>query len=633
MMKRSGVIKNPLSKRSAVALITALLLSSCGPMLPVQRDSLPTSPTPALSVPSRDVDASVTVYAPNGDTATNSRSMGEPKEKPYAPPAAIAAGVRMDFNGVDVQEFVQVISDSLGLNYVIDPSVSGKVTVHTGQTLSGPELFAAFREILQVQGLDIRHEGTLTVVYPVKGVRKRYDLGGLHVRLLSVSNAPVSTLVSELQQALAAVDPEREAVSVVPLDRLQSVMLLARDASMVETVSRWVRDLDTVPDDAQQNIYLYHVRSGLASNLAALVNSLLYANPAAGLPSSGTVPAFSTSPGIDPQAPSAMPAPTMPTSSAPGRITPTIIPDDSGNVLLIRSNAGEHSRIVKVVEQLDVVPRQVLIDVLVAEVTLGDSLGFGVEWALRNNQIKIGNSKLNPTGVTSFAGVNPVAAGGFAFTVLNAAADPVAVLNALASQTDVSLISSPQIFVQNNREAMVNVGDRVPVVTSETERTGTDNPITDKTVQYYDTGTILKVTPRIHFDGVVSLEVSQQVSQAIANQTSAINSPVIQTREVKTSLSVRDGQPVMLGGLISRGHTSTGNKVPLLGDLPGIGWLFRYDGTENKRTELLVMITPHVVYADSLDAFTSNYKSAANNIQGRLHDAISRGDRPSAFAR
>lgn len=621
-------MKKYFSKRSAVALIAALLLSSCSPVLSEQRDSLPLTPAPVISVPRSA--GSVSVEIPRPENTVDARLVSEPTEKRFVPPKDIAAGVRMDFDAVKMQDFIQVVTESLGMNYVVDPAVSGIVTVHTGQTLSGPQLFAAFREILQVHGLDIRHDGSIAVIYPVAGVKKRYDLGGLHVRLIAVQNAPTTTLVTELQQALSAVDPGHEAVQVISLDRLQSVMILARDASMTDTVSRWVRDLDTIPADARQNIYLYRVRCGLASELAKLINALLYSDVTASAAStwstssnySSPAPPVASSPS-EARADSISPAPvssSFPPPVAAGRPNvPTIIPDDSGNVLLIRSTGGEHSRIVKVLEQLDIVPRQVLIDVLVAEVTLGDSLSFGVEWALKNGQVKIGGSKLNPTAVTSFAGVTASATGGFAFALLNAAADPVAVVNALASQTDVSLISSPQIFVQNNKTALVKVGDRVPIVTTQTERIGTDQPTTDKQVQYNDTGTILTVTPRIHHDGMVSLDVMQQVSNAVANKTSSISSPVIQTREIKTSLSIRDGQPVILGGLISRGKTSTGNKVPLLGDLPGVGQLFRHDGKETTRTELLVIITPHVVYADSLDQFQANYKPVSDDLRARLH--------------
>lgn len=605
---KKGANNRSASARRALVFAVAMIGSACSPLSRPGTTGLSLAPHPAgqesqLTTPA---PASITV-----DAAQDIHTIQtiETPAKPFTPPASIAAGVKLDFDQVAITEFVQVIAESLGLNYVIDSSISGTVTVHTGQTLSGPQLYAAFQEILQVQGLDIRNEGTISVVYPVKGVKKRYDLEGLHVRLLSVANAPVSVLTSQIQQALTSIDSNHEAVTVVPLEQLQSIMLLASDSSIVDTVSRWVRDLDTIPAESRQGVYLYNVRCGLASELSKLVNSLLYSESQSSLPvSAPTTTKESTKS-------AAVPASQPLTNTT----SPILIPDDTRNVLLIRANASEHSRTIRLLEQLDVVPRQVMIDVLVAEVTLGDSLDFGVEWALKNNTLNISGSSYKQTGIQAFSNVVPsVVNGGFAYTILNGVSDPVAVVNALASQTDVSLISSPQIFVENNKEAIVNVGDRVPVVTSETDRTGTDQPTTDRQVQYFDTGTILKVTPRIHFDGMVSLNVSQQVSQATANQTSSINSPVISTREIKTQLSVRDGQPIMLGGLISRGDTKTENRVPVLGNLPGIGWLFRYNGSQQKRTELLVMITPHVVYADGLDAYQATYRPTVKDLESRL---------------
>jgi type II secretion system protein D len=522
-------------------------------------------------------------------------------------------GVKLDFDEAELTEFVQVVAESLGLNYTMDPSITGKITVHTGQTLSGPKLYAAFREILTTQGLGIRTEGPLSVIYPVKGAKHRYDLNGLHVRLLPIEHAPVSVLTAELKQAMASFDPQSEAVTLVPLEQIQSVMILTPDGQIADTLTKWTHDLDTISADARQGLYLYNVRCGLASDLTKLVNSLLYTITSPQAPAPQPQPQAQPQNQSQPQ-PQQPPQPIASTNTAPA----TLIADDSRNVILINATTQEHARIVKVLEQLDITPRQVLIDVLVAEVSLGDSLALGIEWALKNNQLTIGNSAFSLAGGPNFDQVKPNAIGGLTYTIFNAVSDPVAVLNALAAKTDVTLVSSPQIFVENNQQAMVNVGDRVPVVTSETNQVNAATPTVDRQVQYFDTGTILRVTPRINFDGMVGMEVNQQVSQATANQTSSINSPVISTREIKTRLSVRDGQPIMLGGLISRGHTNTANKVPLLGDLPGLGFLFRFNGTEQKRTELLVMITPHVVYADDLDAFQANYRPMAKELSSRL---------------
>jgi len=248
--------------------------------------------------------------------------------------------------------------------------------------------------------------------------------------------------------------------------------------------------------------------------------------------------------------------------------------------------------------------------VLVAEVTLNDSWEFGIEWALKNNQLKIDGTKYGQTFKTDFASSIK---SGFSYSVFRSASDVVGLLNALAAETDVSLLSSPQILVLNNEQAFVNVGDQVPIVTSESvPLTSTD--LRTSTVQYKDTGTILKVRPRINYDGVVILDIDQQVSAALENKLGGTNSPIISTRELKTKLAVKNGQSIMMGGLIKKGNTTTQNKIPLLGDIPLLGWAFKYEKQSNAKTELLVMITPYVIESD--DVLEQYIKKFQEKMQG-----------------
>jgi general secretion pathway protein D len=300
---------------------------------------------------------------------------------------------------------------------------------------------------------------------------------------------------------------------------------------------------------------------------------------------------------------------------------PLLLADDSRNIILIRALTPDYTRLVKLLERLDNLPRQVLIEVLVAEVRLSDSWEFGIEWALKNNKLKINDSQYRQEINTNFA--NVAAAGekvyGVAYSIFNSSDQIVGLLNALASETDVSLLSSPQVLVLNNEEATVNVGDQVPIVTTETERVGVDTPTYDKTVQYKDTGTILKVTPRINYDGVIILDINQQVSQATTNETSGINSPVISTRELKTKLAVKDGQSIMMGGLISKDNNNTESKVPILGDIPLLGWMFKYQKESAAKTELLVMITPYVIESDDvLDQYVKKFQEKMAGLRKEI---------------
>ena len=210
------------------------------------------------------------------------------------------------------------------------------------------------------------------------------------------------------------------------------------------------------------------------------------------------------------------------------------------------------------------------------------------------------------------------AVGGLTYAILNSASDVVGLINALASETDVSLLSSPQVLVLNNEQATVNVGDQVPIVTTETQQTGEATAV-DKTVQYKDTGTILTVTPRINYNGVIILDIDQQVSQATETTSSTINSPTISTRKLKTKLAVKDGQSILMGGLISKNLTVNQNSVPLLGDIPVLGWLFKYEKEVETKTELLVMITPYVIESeDVLDQYIKKFQNKMGKLRKQL---------------
>jgi len=377
--------------------------------------------------------------------------------------------------------------------------------------------------------------------------------------------------------------------------------------------------------EGRDNIYFYNVRNSVASELAELVTSLIEGDTTpkktdVSTPSksesttaslSGLAKTEEKDESTKPAAASATASLARPaakkTSGREGKGAslrfagePLLLADDSRNIILIRALTPDYTRLVKLLERLDNLPRQVLIEVLVAEVTLDGSWEFGIEWALKNNKLKINDSRYRQTLGTDFTSVVEDAAGGFTYTIFNSINDPVGLLNAIASETDVSFLSSPQILVLNNEEASVNVGDQVPIVTTQTERTSTDDPIYDKTVQYKDTGTILKVTPRINYDGVIILDINQQVSQATDKRYSDINSPTISTRELKTKLAVKDGQSIMMGGLISKNTTDNESKVPILGDIPLLGWLFKYQKQATAKTELLVMITPYVIESDDV---------------------------------
>jgi general secretion pathway protein D len=260
--------------------------------------------------------------------------------------------------------------------------------------------------------------------------------------------------------------------------------------------------------------------------------------------------------------------------------------DDGNNSLLILSTPEEFQLLQQVVSVLDVAPNQVMLEATIAEVTLNDDLAYGINWFLESGEFNLTFSG-DKTG-----SVAPTFPG---FSVLFSGEDGRAALSAVASMTDVKVLSSPSLMVLDNRTATLQVGDQVPIVTQTSASTIDANAPIVNQVEMRDTGVILKVTPRVNEGGRVSLEIEQEVSDVTQTKTSGIDSPTIQQRKIKTSVAVDNGSTIALGGLIRDRVTDGATKIPLLGDIPMVGELFRTNTKRNERTELVVLITPRVV--------------------------------------
>jgi general secretion pathway protein D len=608
-------------------------------------------------------------------------------------------GIQLNFDNADIYEVIQVIAETLDLNYIIDPQVKGVVNIQSGQKVPLSQLFSVFKKILHINGLDIRSEGFYDYIYvakkssadaihgpeqigqlqdssarviqivPVTHISAQealkliepylsdqgsiYDLpvhnmlivndyeskvidalmvlarldiaplASLNVRLVRVDNAPLFDLRDELIEILDALKVNTknfDGVSVMALERVNSLLLVSNDESLINIAWKWIEDLDTVPTLDRDNIYIYNVRNSIASELAELITSLISEED----PTSKTTQKKTTT-GKDGK--KAQPATKKKTSGGTKKSLstlrfagePVLFADDDRNIILIRALPPDYSRMVKLLERLDNMPRQVLIEVLVAQVTLTDELSLGVEWALHNNDLKINDSQYTQNFSTLESLGN---AGGFTYSILSGT-DPRAVLSTLSTKTDFTLLSSPQVLVLNNESATVNVGDQVPIETSTTTQT-TTNDLVDSTIQYKDTGVILEVTPQINYNGVILLDIKQTVSRAVPTETGVTTSATIQTRELKTKLAVKDGQSIMIGGLISKGDDFTENGIPLLKDIPLLGYLFKFESTSITKTELLIMVTPYVIETeDVLDQYIKEFEQKMSGFRETLYPAES----------
>jgi len=251
----------------------------------------------------------------------------------------------------------------------------------------------------------------------------------------------------------------------------------------------------------------------------------------------------------------------------------------------------------------------------------GDT-AFGVEWAL-NSQGSIGGYNGSER-----VGLNGGHRGGVeppglptGFSYLFNSDELKVFINAQITQNKINILSSPHILAVDNKEARIEVGDEVPIATSEyTPTDRQDDTQTSRSIEYRSTGVILTVTPRINERGLVAMDINQEVSKADRNKTSGVDSPVISNRKAQTSLVVQDGQTIIIGGLIidSTGGARTG--IPFLSDIPLLGYLFGSSTSNNDKLELILLLTPHVVMNfEEVDLVTNEFKLKLDNIKGLIN--------------
>ena len=466
-------------------------------------------------------------------------------------------------------------------------------------------------------------------------------LAGYSVGLFPIKSADVKTVAQDFEKLFAATgapggaNPLSGAVRIIPIERMNAFLVVTTQPRYLEIARTWLERLDATGATSGGNrIYVYQVKNGKAENLAQLVGDLFAARRT-------TTSAPTLAPGARPteirSAPfgQAQPSPTTTTTSVtplPGAATFTlpggvgttsnevrVIADKDTNSLLIVATPSDYGVIEDALRKLDVVRRQVLVEVLLAEVTLTDDLAFGMDWYLRTHNGTTGSLNQGALSRTSTALADVPGFSGL--QLINLTGNQVrAVLNTLGSDGKTKILASPQIMVLDNEKAEIKVGDRISVQTQTQTGVSTGTGVLNS-FQYLETGILLAVTPRINSGGMVTLDVNQEVSQPKANTggTAANPNPDVSTRNAKTSVQVASGESVVLGGLIREVNLFETSGVPLLSKIPVLGVLFGHQHMNRERTELVLVITPKIV-SDTIQAreVTDELKRKLPSLEGML---------------
>ncbi|HHQ4894930.1 TPA: secretin N-terminal domain-containing protein [Aeromonas veronii] len=415
----------------------------------------------------------------------------------------------------------------------------------------------------------------------------------------SLAISPVYSDAEQLGNALMKVlqsegydvsdSPPFGGVLVLKMKELQRIIVFAAEPRVLSHVRQWVEVLDRESQEKVENgLFIYQVRNTQAAAIATMLGALGYgANiPATGVNSGNTVTATGEQSGTG-SLTAASPATSAPTNIAAKGDQGSVVVDGNRNAIIFKGSGREWVTLRPLLDELDKPVPSVMIDVLLAEVNLNDKEGLGVDWSNIHTDLGAKDLIIGTANGIGNSGLN---------LTLNSAGQTRAKLNAFYENKQAVIRSSPKLMVRSGEEARIEVGNEIPVVTGTSQSTDNPDAPINKTVQYRKTGVILTIKPTVQASGVVDLTISQELSEQADTSTSTdALSPTIMNRKVNTALTLRDGGSVMLAGLISstKGEGDTG--VPLLGDIPWIGSLFKSKSNSQNRTELVVMIIPYVL--------------------------------------
>jgi general secretion pathway protein D len=549
-------------------------------------------------------------------------------QDPVAPPAVVPAppGAQLNYVDADLADVIRSLATMLGVTAVLTDVPDKRITFRTPRTVPFAELGGVLEAILESNGLVLVQTGPVAQVLPearrpaTGPLRFGIDITtppplGLITQIVPLENIQAEEALQLLQQTAG----KSARVDLVP--RSNSVVITDRGANIARYLEL-LRQLDVKTGaEAGLRTYVYRLKHASAEELANLLSQLFgLAAPASvertrvrsleDRSLSASLESFRRREGesleqrrrtpfpvLTPQLPSAAAA--AEDSGAGGPATPgalvgqtRIIPDPATNALVIRTAPSNFPLLEGTITQLDQRPAQVLLEVLIAEVTLDRATQFGINWQAFTRTVTGGFGPQQFTdsalGAVGGLGIRAVSTGDVSVN---------AIVQALSARTNVRVLSTPRILALNNEEARILVGAEVPF--NQSTRTGL-NVVVDQTVQFRKVGTQLTIVPTVNADGYVTFRILQEVS-ALTSQTiqAALNAPVISTREAETSAIVRDGSTIIIGGLIGETQQRQSSGVPFLQDIPLLGNLFKNSQVSRARTELALFVTPFVVFSDA----------------------------------
>lgn len=581
--------------------------------------------------------------------------------------------VKVAFDSLTIKDFIhQLFGQALNVNYVIEDavnSISTKVTLNINDAQSSRMLYINAKQVLEENGVNVQfknntfylyqasktnkplvtkvgrtassvpsYSGEILQIIPlkygvnislertlkqlskatitadpdqstvfVKGLRDevlqvvdlveildRPSHQGKHIGFLQLNFISIEEFTETVKELLDSegvptgkVVKSQRNLALIPLHQIGAVAIFASEKEFLDRVEFWAKKLDRAPSGDTKQYFIYRPKFARAQDLGESLSPLFGNNSNTGLTKGNT--------SRDTQ--SAIANKVSSPNKAMGDDDIKIVIDQRANFVIVHSSGNQYQSILPLIKNLDVMPKQILLEATIAEVTLRDEFQYGVEFFLEDGKFSL--STQGGLGLDKLAG-----------GVLNVAG-AVSSLQAKFIERNnlVNILSNPTLLVRDGTSATITVGDEIPLITSTD--TNDETNVVRTNVQRRQTGVTLTVKPTINTEGVVIMEIEQKISNQVAGSDQEILN-----REIKTEVVANSGSTILLGGLISESRSDIESKVPLFGDIPIIGNLFKGKNDAKSKTELVILVTPRVIYDQNqwLD-IKENFKKGIENIE------------------
>lgn len=434
----------------------------------------------------------------------------------------------------------------------------------------------------------------------------RPSLADKQSQIITPSVSKPSELAASLEQVLDAEGffmqqgGRNSVIKLLPLDAAGQLVVFANSKEVMNYIVEWSEKLEQRRQNEVQNgLFVYRAQNTQAQYIVNLLSNLGMANGVRGTSSDEGEQQTGTS-----QSRTSQNSSRDNSLVAEGRLAV----DEQLNQILFSGSAKSWLKMLEMIEQLDKPSPSVLVEIVLAEVVLSETETSAISWLHSNARNLTGGftSQFNTSGLQM---------------TFNTADTVSGVLNFLYNNTRTTVRSRPRVMVKSGREANIEVGRRVPIVSTNVQSTATSDANIIQSVVYQETGVLLNIKPVVHATGFVEIELSQELSDAQTNTSSGIDSPIISTRKIETTLTLRDGAGVVFGGLISSNNTDGENGVPVISKLPLIGNLFKGDSLANDRTELMVMIIPYILdNANEVESVSDEIRANRKELLDKLEE-------------